>query len=282
MNTANFKMKKFLCASPWLALLVIPLISAHEETTEIPLIYLLKQQSLTLLSIGILITIFVVALSLRFQKTPELFNKTKKLLFLILLIPVLIISWILIGSTIAVNIISETGGPVHRHADFEIWRCGELVDIVDPKGIMNRVGTPLLHEHSDNRIHVEGTLLEEVDSDLHTFFEAIGGDLTNEEIRVPTNEGLVTLKDGDTCNGEPAELQFFLYRITNPDPAKRSGFLYEQIKLEDFEDYLLAPYLNVPPGDCFIIELAPEKEKTENECTTYKVAKQKGDIKKVE
>ena len=48
--------------------------------------------------------------------------------------------------------------------------------------------------------------------------------------------------------------------------------------MENFDDHILAPYSNIPPGDCIIIEFDTEKEKTEHICETYKVAIERGDL----
>jgi len=128
----------------------------------------------------------------------------------------------------------------------------------------------------------EGVLEKTSHADLHSFFEVIGGSLEQDELIVPTDQGLLQLKDGNLCNGKPGKLQIFLYKITNPSPAQRTGFLYEQIKLspEEYSNYVMSPYANAPPGDCIIIELAPEKTKTEFMCESYTVALKNGDLKK--
>jgi len=71
-------------------------------------------------------------------------------------------------------------------------------------------------------------------------------------------------------------LQAFLYRIVNAYPNQKKGFLYEQVKLENFADYVLSPYVNVPPGDCIIIEFDEEKDTTDKICETYSASIQKG------
>ena len=102
-------------------------------------------------------------------------EKTKIFLFLGIIIPIVLVTIYSAGSTIYLNIISETQGPVHWHADFEIWDCGQKIDLINPTGFSNRVGNPVFHEHGDDRIHVEGVVVEKKDVDLHSFFEVIGG-----------------------------------------------------------------------------------------------------------
>jgi len=202
----------------------------------------------------------------------------KKVIFAVIAAPVAIATLYLAGTTVYLNIVSETGGPVHWHADYQIWRCGEEIDLRDPEGLENRVGAPNIHEHGDNRMHIEGVLLKNEDARLANFFELIGGRLTDEYLRIPANEGEVEMQSGDPCNGNEAELQVFVYRITNAQPSQRTDFEYEQIKVEHFDDYVLAPYSNVPPGDCIIIELDREKERTDKICETYRVAIENGDM----
>jgi len=139
----------------------------------------------------------------------------------------------LIATTLHLNIISETKGPVHWHADFEIWICDKEINLVDPKGLSNKVGTPLLHEHNDNRIHVEGVVVNKKDVSLGAFFAALGGSLSNDGIKVPTNDGLVSVHNGDLCSERLAKLYVFV-----------NGNL-----IDNPPTYVLSPYQQVPPGD---------------------------------
>lgn len=232
----------------------------------------------TTIQYTILVTIIVLLLifiSLFCKKT----EAQKWFLFLGIAIPVVLVTLYAAGATIYLNIISETKGPVHWHADYEIWNCGEQLELVKPTSLMNRVGTPVFHEHNDNRIHVEGVVHKKSEVSLHDFFTAVGGMLRTSTLALPTDMGLVEIHNGDLCNGKPGTLQIFLYRVTNPNPAQKSGFLYEQIKLDDFEDYILAPYATIPPGDCLIIEFDEEKEKTDKICETYTIALQEGKMR---
>ena len=53
--------------------------------------------------------------------------------------------------------------------------------------------------------------------------------------------------------------------------------LYVQ-KIDNFPEYVLSPYSQIPPGDCIIIEFSEEKQTTEHICETYKVAVQRGEL----
>jgi len=218
------------------------------------------------------VIISIIAITFSKEKT----EKTKWIFFLAIIIPVILTTAYLTGSTIYLNLISETKGPVHWHADFEIWNCDEKIELIKPEGFSNRVGTPVFHEHGDNRIHVEGVVVDSVEVDLHSFFEVIGGTLTNNYLSVPTNNGIIEMRDGNLCNGNPGKLQGFLFKIKNPEDTK--NWVFEQRKLDDFEDYILSPYSQIPPGDCITIEFDVEKENTNKICETYKVAVQRGDL----
>ena len=160
-------------------------------------------------------------------------EKTKKLLFASIAVPVVIATIYLSASTVYLNIISVTDGPVHWHADYEVWACGESYELVDPRGFENRTGPTALHEHNDNRIHVEGLLLDLKQASVSEFFRAVGGDLTKEKLIIPTNDGLKEWKNGDLCNGIPGEWHVFV----------------NGIKDEEYPAHILAPFSTVPPGD---------------------------------
>ena len=207
-------------------------------------------------------------------------EKQKWFLFIAISIPIVIATLFSAISTVYLNVRSETGGPVHWHADFEILNCENKVNLVDPEGIMNRVGNPVFHEHGDDRIHVEGVITDVRDADLHSFIDVVGGSLTDDELIVPTNEGLIAVNDGDLCNGKFGKVQIFLYSIVDAYSSQNDNFVYEQKKIA--ADYVLSPYSNVPPGDCIIIEFDEEKEFTDKICEPYRIAIEQGKMKKVD
>lgn len=239
---------------------------------------LLTEETLKSLSVdGIFAVSVIIGLatlaSFLIKKKSEL---VKWVLFVAIVVPSVVLTLAMSGSTIYLNTISETGGPVHWHADFEVWRCGESLDLVDPTGIENRIGTPVLHEHNDFRLHVEGTVLRKSDVSLGEFFSVIGGSLSDTSMSVPTNDGLVEMREGDTCDGRPARLQAFVYKVTNPDDLKNWKFV--QQKLDDIDGYVLSPFSIIPPGDCVIFEFGEEKDRTEEMCETVKVAIDRGEM----
>lgn len=259
-------------------MMIISLLFAHEEETPLTLnvweqLGIPDPANVVVLA-GIVSAVAIVISLMIINQATEIWKKT---LFVIIALPIALATVYLAGTTVYLNTISETGGPVHWHADYEIWACGEKINVIDPTGLDNKVGAPLIHEHNDDRIHVEGVVYRKVDhASLGRFFSEIGGELEHGELIIPTNEGIKTWKSGELCSGRKAELQVFVYRVTNPE--NQGHFEYTQQKVEDFETFVLAPYSNVPPGDCIIIEFGENKQKTEHLCSTYRIATEKGEM----
>jgi hypothetical protein len=214
--------------------------------------------------IGIASLVIVVLTLLSFKK--KLSESMKWMLFAGFIVAILFPTVYLTWSTISLNITSETGGPVHWHADFEVWNCGEKLDLINPEGLLNRVGTSVFHEHNDDRIHVEGTILDTASVDLHSFFDVVGGRLEDTSFVFPSEAGRI---ESGGCEGE---LQIFVYKVLNPDDRDSMRYVQEKVSV----DYVLSPHSNIPPGDCIIIEFGEIKEKTDKLCKTYEVAVEKG------
>jgi hypothetical protein len=264
---------KFKLAFFMLFLLAFP-VMAHGDSNDESQVEIHNNNFLSVLPnpvdmilYSLAITSAVIGISLLTKLSP----KGKKVAFILISVPVILSTLYLGGYTVYENIISETGGPVHWHLDYEVWVCGERLDLINPRGLENKIGTSELHEHNDDQIHVEGTLIKKSEADLHSYFEAIGGRLTKEELVYPTEEkGIVDVKNGDLCNGVPGTLQAFLYKV--------DGNVFTQQKLADFPEYIMSPESLVPPGDCVIIEFGEERPETEKLCLTYQVAFKKGEI----
>lgn len=244
----------------------------HEEET-IDLEHYIKSTASNYILIASIIAIVLVLFSIFYKEKTE---KMKVVLFLGIAIPIILATVYSAGSTIYLNLISETKGPVHWHADYEIWTCGNKIDLIKPRGISNRIGSAVFHDHGDNRIHVEGVVTDKENVDLHNFFEIVGGYLDNSRLKIPTDQEIVEVKNLDLCNGQEGKLQVFLYKIKNPDATK--NWVFEQQKLDNFEDYVLSHYSQIPPGDCIIIEFDVEKEKTGHICGSYSAAIERGDL----
>lgn len=200
----------------------------------------------------------------------------KKFLFVFTAFCVIAVTAYFIITTVALNLSSSTKGPIHWHADFEIYKCGQRLELADPKGMSNRVGSSVFHGHNDDRIHVEGPVLLPEHVNVQEFIEVIGGKMTSDALGIPTDGGMVEMANGQQCNGLPSELQVFLMKVENP--GDQGEWRYTQTKLYSFIGYVLSPYAQVPPGDCIIIEFGPTKEKTEHLCETFELAKKRGEL----
>ena len=153
-----------------------------------------------------------------------------------------------------------------------MFHCGNKIDLEDPTGFSNKIGTSTLHEHNDFRIHLEGVVVEEEDQSLGKFFHVIGGNISKDSLSAPTTNGMLTVKNGDLCpDGTSGTLNVFVYRTVNKT--------YVQQKVNDPASYIYAPESQVPSGDCIIIEYGPEKNSTDKLCTSYQVAESLGKIK---
>lgn len=236
-------------------LLSVGLAAAHggveDEQTEFQITDFSNPVDFLIYSSVIIGFIFVISLILGNKMN----DKTKKIFFILIVLPIVISTLYITGHTVYLNVVSETGGPVHWHADFEIWVCGEEVKLPPPESILdNKVGNAVLHHHNDNRIHVEGILIKKQDADLSQFFKTIGGSLTSTSIGIPKEDKSVeTFTNGDLCNGEPGKLKVYVNGKLN----------------QDMEEYVLSPYEQVPPGDCIIIDFSPgESETTDKICAS--------------
>ncbi|HLD96568.1 MAG TPA: hypothetical protein VI794_02550 [Patescibacteria group bacterium] len=255
-------------------------VLAHEgEEEELPISPLgetldqrLKGLSLLGLELATGLALFLIIVAVFWKKKTE---KAKWFLYLGIALPIVMATLFLAGSTVYLNLTSITGGPVHWHADFQVWACGKELDLIDPTGIANRVGSPVFHEHGDDRIHVEGVVTDLEDVALKNFFGFVGGELHDDHFTFPTNGKLYEYANGDLCpDGKAGTLQAFVWKT---DVAK--GEFYQE-KLEHLDDYVVSPYGNVPPGDCLVIEFGEEKDRTDKLCNFYKVEESKGELKR--
>lgn len=219
----------------------------------------------------------------------------------------------LIASTVYLNIKSDSGGPVHWHADMEVWACGQELELRDPTGLSNKIGTPTLHEHDDHRIHLEGVVVDKrVDASIGKFMNVIGGGISDDSMAVPLNPAGMTHKEdetdgdavddtyntsveehivadgdkrtarfvsGEKCGDQKAEVQVFVYRMNEDEKT------YSQYKLDDpgvqkylgansLEQFSIKETPNVPPGDCIIFEFDKSKSRTDRLCQQYGVRDQ--------
>jgi len=263
-------------------LISLPAVLSHhptEQLVENPAH--LKEQAARFIAIVTVLITIITAVALIIKKR-KINGPVKITLFLSIAIPVLAATFYLLGTTIYINHVAATNGPVHWHADIEVWNCGKKLNLLAPVGLSNRIGTPLLHEHGDDRIHIEGVVHDLQDASLPSFFAAVGGTLSSRQLLFLTDEEVVSVSQGGQCEGLPGEIQVFVYS-TKQDADSigqdyRGQERFSQRKLSDFNDYLLSPYSAVPPGDCIIVEFAPSKEKTDKICESYRLAELNVDI----
>lgn len=249
---------------------------------------------ITLASAALLL-VLAIAASLLKDRVPRL----KMPIFLIMMAAMIGSTIYLAASTIYVNVKSDSGGPVHWHADIEIWACGNELELRDPfKFLSNKIGSATLHEHDDRRVHLEGVVVDDSrDATLGKFFHVIDGALTSDALVVPLNksEGPLFENDidgdgptdtapsllepyiktdaegfryarfvnGNTCGNETAAVQAFV--LTYNEDTKT----YAQEKIADPLNRTISPYSTVPPGDCVIIEFDVVKDQTNKLCEQY-------------
>jgi hypothetical protein len=231
----------------------------------------IAKNSVNLLIGATIVLAILVAISLQEKYLNE---KLKKFLFISIVLVIAIPTLYMISSTVYLNTVSVSKGPVHWHADVEVWACGKEVELQDPTGFLsNKIGTATLHEHNDKRIHLEGVVVHPEDASLGKFFQVIGGEISNDSLIVPTNNGPMPYTNGSMCaDGSEGQAQVFLYQTDSEQ-------YYTQRKLENPEQHLIAPYSAVPQGDCIIVEFGPTREKTDKLCRSYKVAEKIGKLK---
>ncbi len=173
--------------------------------------------------LGIFYSVFIKAVS----------ERGKKLAFVVISVPILLATAYFVAATAYLDYRSWSGGPVHWHADYEIWACGQEYVLAHSRGLDNKVGTPLVHTHDDKRIHVEGVLLSPAQASLAGYFEQVGGQFNGTTLTLPTDNGTVTWQDGDLCDGRPAHWYVFV----DGKPVQNAS------------SYRISPYTLVPPGD---------------------------------
>ncbi|MEK6943506.1 MAG: hypothetical protein AABX00_05575 [Nanoarchaeota archaeon] len=221
----------FICLL--LSFLLAAISYAHGDETEYNLdyngVYPISQWSIVgygIAALGILVAVMVM-----FHK--KMSEITKKIVYWLVAGVAILVTVYMIIVTLHLNVISLSKGPVHWHADYEVWACDTEIKLPSPTGLSNKQGVALLHSHDDNRIHVEGVIMDNIQASLGAYFYAVGGSLSGDGFAFPTEEGAVIMHEGDLCNGQLGHLYTFVNGnlISNPD------------------DYVIAPQEKVPPGD---------------------------------
>lgn len=255
--------------------------------------------ALSIRTIGVASLVLVVLLFLAaIVVKNKSYKNLKTPLFVAIAATIVLPSLLLVGSTVYINAISESKGPVHWHTDIEFWVCGQEIELRDPYAFLsNKIGTSTYHEHDDKRIHLEGVVIEkEFDASLEKFMEVTGGGITSGQLIIPTDPQLfendtdgdiprgdeqvvrdlvaydkdgkpvISTKNGDSCGESgPGEVQAFLMRY------KDGSNTYTQTKLADPKKYVMRDESIVPPGDCLIVEFDVAKDSTDRLCQQYGV-----------
>ena len=227
-------MKKRLVLFLFLVLLLsISYVLSHGEEEDFDLdhsdIYPISQLTAVFFGSVVLGFLFIIIL----WTNKRMSEVTKRIVYFLVAAVASLVTLYLALTTIHLNLSSETKGPVHWHADFEIWICGHQESLMEPKGLSNKQGTDLVHAHSDYRMHVEGVILDMKQASLGAFFYANQGSISSDHVTFPGHDGLIDVHNGDKCNENPAKLYVFV-----------NGNL-----IENPRDYVISPYEKVPPGD---------------------------------
>ena len=101
-----------------------------------------------------------------------------------------------------------TSGPVHWHANFEVYLCGEKQDFTTGYDFEdNRKGSLTFHSHNDEVIHIESHVAKKEDLALGNFFDAIN---------IPFSENqIMDKKNGDLCNGKAGKVHMYINEAEN-------------------------------------------------------------------
>lgn len=232
------------------AVLMLPRVQAHEGVDALP-------DPLIPLTIAAALTLLVLTYTI-VRNVEKLSPREKLFCFWLVALPIMLASLYLIVHTLYDTTASATKGPVHWHADYQVWVCGEKLDLINPRFPKNKIGSPLLHEHNDDRIHVEGTVKNLDTITLGRYFAVVGGALTTDILSYPTAKGITTIANGDTCPNSP-----------NPVAIK---VLVNGKHVADPASHLLYPAALVPPGDCIIIQVDDSSATTtDKRCTSWEV-----------
>ncbi|MEK7659851.1 MAG: hypothetical protein AAB343_01470 [Patescibacteria group bacterium] len=263
-----------LRASAFVLLLIVavPALAGSDSAVSISLADAVRDRSIiiALWASAISVTLILIAM---FAKNAS--NELKKLLFALIAMSIVGPTGYFIWSTVSLNVQSAANGPVHWHTDFQIYACGEKLPPPNPKGTLsNRTGTPVLHQHADDRLHVEGVVIEPAEIELDRFFEVQGGTLTESAFRVPTGDTITTYLNGDYCPGGTQGIwNVFLYRVDE------NTMTATQTKLTDYAHYVPAPHELPPLIDCLIFEFGPETTYTDRLCNFHQIAVNNGELK---
>lgn len=248
---------------------------------------IISDASIAIVSAAIILLMVLVVCAVASRNRPHYKNPIFTLMVFIVVATTLALG----GLAMVLNINSPTGGPVRWGADYQLWACGNQLDLRGPRGLIgDRVGAPTLYEKNDGHIYYTGTPARlPDDASLGKFMQAVGGNISDNTLVVPlddttgfmgtptaaeliepflsTDQNGVTARfiSGQRCGDERAEVQTFAYAF---NPATNT---YSQTKLDHPATYELSHSRSSPPGDCIIVEFAAPKDRTDHLCASYGV-----------
>ncbi len=216
-------------------MLTIPFVFAHEQRLPPP--FSTYDPFTTIIFVSAVF--FLLVAYAVFKKKQS--KHEKHILFWSMVVLLSTATLYLVGYTITVTLLSVTNGPVHWHADFEVWICGEKQILPTSEWLSGKIGSSVLHHHNDYRIHVEGAVMDYEDIMLTQFFQDIGGSLGQSYLSIPQEDGSVAYwQNGDYCpNKKQGTLHLYAQR----------GWSDTWEEVLDIPSYIISHYTDVPPGD---------------------------------
>ncbi len=130
---------------------------------------------------------------------------------------------------------------VHWHAYPEVYVCGEKKVLPFPATESRHVGSGLLHtHHSENWVHLEGTLDIASPPQLAEYFKNIGVEFSSEKISWKAGNGAdvdasvpaVDVKNGDDCNGTAGKWKMLVNGKESEDWGEHHIFDGEKYRFE--------------------------------------------------
>lgn len=177
--------------------------------------------------IGVSLLFLIVLIIDGHIQEPHAHKRFCLLAFVVICVVVLSVTGYILFDTMSKNIFSWSKGPVHWHADLEIFTCGQERHFDSPESkLLNRVGSASVHHHDDMRIHLEGVLMNREQATLGYFFDTIDVPFSSDRI--------FEYRNGDSCpDGKTGKVRMYINGVEN----------------FEFREYVIAPYPDVPPGD---------------------------------
>lgn len=130
---------------------------------------------------------------------------------------------------------------VHWHAYPEVVVCGEKKVLPFPAKESDHVGSGLLHtHHSENWVHLEGTLDISSPPKLAEYFKNIGVEFSSERLAWKAGNGAdidasvpaVDVKNGDDCNGTAGKWKMLVNEKESEDWGEHHIFDGEKYRFE--------------------------------------------------